>query len=113
MKCNFSAAVASLSPLGGLTLQLQSNSPGVNRFQSIQSLIGGIGRMVQTAGGAQWLITSVGNSLPEQQQLQTTVTTTVASQPTATTTTTSIQPLVIGTNIATATGKRFFPYSHL
>lgn len=69
--------------------------------------------MVQTAGGAQWLITSVGNSLPEQQQLQTTVTTTVASQPTATTTTTSIQPLVIGTNIATATGKRFFPYSYL
>ena len=104
--------MASLSPLGGLTLQLQSNSPGVNRFQSIQSLIGGIGRMVQTATGAQWLITSVGNSLPEQQQLQTTVTTTVASQPTVTTTT-SIQPLVIGTNIATATGMIFFFFGTL
>lgn len=101
----FSAAVTSLTPLSGLTLQLQSNSPAGNRVQCIQSLIGGIGRMMQSATGAQWLITSVGNSVPEQ-QLQSVGTTTVAAQATTTTTTaaTSIQSVVIGTNIATATG---------
>lgn len=110
LKCEsvFSEAVASLAPLGGLTLQLQPNASSGNRVQCIQSLIGGIGRMVQTASGAQFLITSVGNSVPEQ-QLQTTVTTTVAAQPTASSTsvTTSMQSVVIGTNIATATGILF------
>lgn len=99
------AGMTSLSPLSGLTLQLQPNSSGVNRVQCLQSLIGGLGRMVQSSGSTQWVITSVPNSVPEQQQLQTIVT----SQPTVSSTaTTSIQPVVIGANIATATGTLFF-----
>ncbi|KAF8768478.1 Helicase domino like protein [Argiope bruennichi] len=83
------ATVASIAPLGGLTLQLQP--PGSNRVQCIQSLIGGIGRVVQTAAGAHFVITSVG------EQPAITAQTTVAS------TTSSIQPVVLGTNVATTT----------
>ncbi|XP_054722596.1 helicase domino-like [Uloborus diversus] len=96
-------AVASLAPLGGLTLQLQPASPGGGRVQCIQSLIGGLGRMVTTTTGAQWLITtSVANSVAEQPQMQAAVTT-VSAQPSLPTTTASSTPIVLSTNIATAT----------
>ncbi|GFS95920.1 helicase domino [Nephila pilipes] len=83
-------AVASLAPLGGLTLQLQPQ--GGNRVQSIQSLIGGIGRVVQTAGGAHFVITSMA-----EQPAVTTAQLTVAS------TAVSSQPVVLSANVATTT----------
>ncbi|GFT29328.1 helicase domino [Trichonephila clavipes] len=78
-------AVASLAPLGSLALQLQ----GGNR---VQSLIGGIGRVVQTAGGAHFVITSMA-----EQPAVTTTQTTVAS------TAASMQPVVLNASIATTT----------
>ncbi|XP_035206695.1 LOW QUALITY PROTEIN: helicase domino-like [Stegodyphus dumicola] len=95
------AAVASLAPIGGLTLQLQPGPPTSNRVQCIQSLIGGISRMVQTAAGAHFVITSVANSVAEQQV--TSAVTTVSAQPGVPSTAASAQSIVIGTNVATAT----------
>ncbi|GIY74878.1 helicase domino [Caerostris extrusa] len=83
------SAVTSLAPLGGLTLQLQP--PGGNRVQCIQSLIGGIGRVVQTPAGPHFVITSVA----EQPA--------ITAQPTVASTTANVQPVVLSANIATTT----------
>ncbi|XP_042903379.1 helicase domino isoform X2 [Parasteatoda tepidariorum] len=97
-----SGAVASLAPLGGLTLQLQPGPASGNRVQCIQSLIGGIGRVVQTAAGAHFVITSVANSVAEHSQVQPAATTAIA-QPHVAASVSNTQSLVLSTNISTAT----------